>query len=115
MLKKVKYILIGSVIVLLLTTQSTWAANSAISAFFENPLAVTLITLMLLLLIAIGVLARVLVRVAGRRRKRMEKNRAKSMLPSILVIGLLCSGSAVFAQETGNTAATTTATNRLFT
>lgn len=99
MRKKVKYILSLLAGLLVLSSQPVWAAGPPEPSPFSNPLAITLIALMTLLLIIIGVLANILIGTADIRLKK-KKAMNQSAMAAVIITGLMFFGSAVMAQGT---------------
>ncbi|MEQ1675197.1 MAG: cbb3-type cytochrome c oxidase N-terminal domain-containing protein [Chitinophagaceae bacterium] len=98
---KLKYILGLFAGLFLLSVQPAWAADPPAPSAFSNPLAITLIVLMLLLLIVIGILANILLGTAELKVKKNKNNANNKVLQSsLLMIGLLLAGPSVFAQGT---------------
>ena len=100
MRKNLKYLLAPLFLLSLLFPQSLWAQGEPAPSIFSNPLAITLITLMLLLLIIIGVLANILLGSADLHNRKREKTKSSSaVLPSVFLLALLFSAPALFAQD----------------
>jgi cytochrome c oxidase cbb3-type subunit 3 len=98
--KKSKYILSLLAGFLLLNTQPVFAAGSPDSSIFSHPLAVIMITVMVLLLIIIAVLALKLVNKAGVKAKVVKKLKEKqSDSKTLLTIFFLLASFSLFAQN----------------
>ncbi len=100
-----KILRLAGVLVLLGFVQPVWAAGPPGPSIFGNPLAITLIVLMILLLIIIGILANVLLGAADIKVKRNSKKSTGTVIGMMIVLLLSC--NPLFAQ---NDATTTTAT-----
>lgn len=102
MRNKLKYISALLAGLFLLSAQPAFAADPPAPSAFSNPLAITLIVLMLLLLVIIGILANILIGTADLKSKKRKKEGSGSqpVLAGLLVIGLLLAGPALFAQGT---------------
>lgn len=97
--KKSKNIIrLTGVLLLLGFASPVWAAGTSDSSVFSNPLAVTLIVLMTLLLIIIGVLATILLGAADIKIRKDKKSSATLSIVSLLVF-LLLSSTSMFAQN----------------
>jgi len=82
-----------------LFAKPVWAAGPPEPSVFSNPLAVSLIVLMVLLLIVIGVLANILIGAADyNANKRKEASKKSPTTAMITLLMLLLSGS-LFAQD----------------
>ena len=88
---------------LLLFTQNSWASTGATVKLLDNPLALTLIVMMILLLIIIGILANVLLGVAD---LKFKKNNLPIESKVILLIIFLSNQTHLLAQSTENNATT---------
>lgn len=106
MRNKLKYISALLAGLFLLSVQPAFAADPPAPSIFSNPLAITLVVLMLLLLVVIGILANILIGTADLKSKKRKKEgiSSQAILTSLLVVGLMLVGPALFAQ--GNTPAT---------
>jgi cytochrome c oxidase cbb3-type subunit III len=99
MRNKLKYILGLFAVLFILSVQPVRAADPPAPSLFSNTLAMTLFILMILLLIIIGVLANILIGTADLKLKKKNKpGYSNTVLPSILLIGLLLAGPALLAQ-----------------
>ena len=103
-------------ITLLLTTMATlatpaFAAGGPEPSILTNPLALTLILLMGLLLIVIAVLANILVGAADWKLKLKKKEKTISAAKPVATILLLLATSAAFGQEAPAEAATATSSS----
>ena len=96
---KAKYILSLLAGLFVLSSQPVWAAGPPEPSPFSNPLAITLIALMALLLIIIGVLANILIGTADIRLKK-KKAGNQTALAAVIITGLLLFSSSVMAQGT---------------
>jgi cytochrome c oxidase cbb3-type subunit 3 len=91
--------------------QPLWAAGPPEPSVFSNPLAVTFIVLMLLLLIVIGILAHILI---GAADVKLKKRKAGTQATAAaMMLFLLLNGSSLFAQAGDTTAQTTTAASSI--
>lgn len=113
MRKTIKYISALLAVSLLFSIQPVWAAGPPAPSIFSNPLAVTFIVLMLLLLIVIGILANIVIGAADVRLKR-KKKATNPVIASVAAILLMLVPSLAFAQggttaETAKTASKTIA------
>ncbi|MBM3412247.1 MAG: c-type cytochrome [Bacteroidetes bacterium] len=86
----------------LISTTPVWAAGPSGSSILSNPLAITLLALMALLLVIIGVLANILIGAAELKYKKSKIN-AKSLL--LLIGATLLSQGSLWAQEATTVAA----------
>jgi cytochrome c oxidase cbb3-type subunit 3 len=99
--KKTKYILSLFTGLLFMALQPVWAAGPPEPSVFSNPLAITLVVLMLLLLIIIGILANILIGAADvKLSNRKRDKKGQPVLQTLLVIGLILFGSSAFSQGT---------------
>jgi len=104
MRNKIKFIP-GLAALLLFTSQPVWAAGPPAPSVFSNPLAVTFIVLMLLLLVVIAILANIVIGAADvklKRRLALKTSKAGMLLTALL------SSSLLFAQDAGTGTATST-------
>ncbi len=90
------------VFLLISVTTPVWAAGPPEPSIFSNPLALTFITLMILLLIIIGILGYILIGAADLKLKK-EKRSTPVAASAMVLFFLLLSSSSLFAQ--GGTAA----------
>jgi cytochrome c oxidase cbb3-type subunit III len=90
MRKKIKNIISLTAILLLLSTQPAFAGEAPAPSIFSNPLAITFIVLMLLLLVVIGILGNILIG---------EKSASSKNTSAILSLLLLFISPALFAQD----------------
>ncbi len=100
MRNKLKYILGLIAGMFILSVQPAWAADPPAPSAFSNPLAITLIVLMLLLLIIIGVLANILVGTADLKVKKKLNGSGSKVLSVLFLLGFLLAGPVLFAQGT---------------
>ncbi|MDZ4808637.1 MAG: cbb3-type cytochrome c oxidase N-terminal domain-containing protein [Bacteroidota bacterium] len=97
-----KYISGLIAILLVCIAQPAYAGGPPAPSIFSNPLAVTFITLMLLLLIVIGILANVVIGAADvKLKKRIEEKARKSVI--VLLLLMLFNPASVLAQATTDT------------
>jgi len=101
---KTKHILGLLASLLIMAAQPVWAAGPPEPSIFSNPLALTLIILMALLLIIIGILANILIGAADvkLKKRKKEKSSASVAVASLLMVMLL-SGPTLFAQDAAAT------------
>jgi cytochrome c oxidase cbb3-type subunit 3 len=104
--KKIIYPL--SVVVLTGLSHPVWAAGPPEPSVFSNPLALTFMVLMMVLLIIIGILAFLLIGTADLEMKKKKIKTSASVAASIMLI-LLLSGPSSFAQAGDAAAPATTA------
>lgn len=97
MQKKLKYVKGLLAALLMLGVQPVWAAGPPAPSMFSNPMAVTLIIFMLLLLVIIGVLASMVIGTAELKMK--QKKISQGALASIAFLFLMLSAPALFAQD----------------
>lgn len=88
--------------------QPVWAAGPPSPSLFSNPLTLTFIILMVLLLVIIGILANILIGAADVKLKKKKKAQNQASLASVITVLLLLASPALFAQDA---AGTTTATS----
>lgn len=86
----------------MMAIQPVWAAGPPEPSPFNNPLAITLIVLMVLLLIIIGFLANILVGTADLKHKKRKY--AKQVLGSLILMAI---SSSAFAQDAAAKATST--------
>lgn len=105
MRKTTKYTL-GLLTALSITSvQPVWAAGPPAPSIFNNPLTLTFIILMVLLLVIIGILANILIGAADVKLKKKKKAANPATLASVITGLLLLAAPALFAQDaTGDTA-----------
>lgn len=85
--------------------QPVWAAGPPAPSIFNNPLTLTFIILMVLLLVIIGILANILIGAADVKLKKKKKAANPATLASVITGLLLLAAPALFAQDaTGATA-----------
>ena len=85
--------------------QPVWAAGPPAPSIFNNPLTLTFIILMVLLLVIIGILANILIGAADVKLKKKKKAANPATLASVITGLLLLAAPALFAQDaTGDTA-----------
>ncbi|MFI5130954.1 MAG: cbb3-type cytochrome c oxidase N-terminal domain-containing protein [Chitinophagales bacterium] len=97
------------IILLLGLSQAVWAAGPPEPSAFSNPLAITFIILIVLLLIIIGILANVLLGAADIKVRKNKKSSAPTVIGSMVILLLLSCGS-LFAQVGAFKAETTVST-----
>lgn len=97
MRNKLKYILGLFAALFVLAVQPAFAADPPAPSVFSNPMAVTMIVLMLLLLVVIGILANILIGTADLKVKKKTKANG-TVLSSLLVVVFLLSANVLFAQ-----------------
>lgn len=89
--------------------QPVWAAGPPSPSLFSNPLTLTFVILMVLLLIVIGILANILIGAADVKLKKKKKASNQATLASVITAILVLASPALFAQDAaGTTAAATT-------
>jgi cytochrome c oxidase cbb3-type subunit 3 len=94
--KKTKYSISLISIFFLMNTQPIWAAGPPQPSSFSNPLAITLLCFMLVLLFIIGILANVLI---GSADIKLKKTKQEMVNPGkVLTIFFLLISTSVFAQ-----------------
>lgn len=101
-----KYILGLLAVLTLGAVQPVWAAGPPAPSVFSNPLSLTFIILMVLLLVIIGILANILVGAADVKLKKRKK--AGSTLAAVITTILLLASPALFAQDATATDAAAT-------
>lgn len=105
MQNKLKYIGVGLFTLLIGSVQPVWAAGPPSPSIFGNPLAVTFIIMMILLLIIIGVLSNILV---GAADVKLKKTNVAGIAKLVITLGflalLLGSGNTALAQTATATA-----------
>jgi cytochrome c oxidase cbb3-type subunit 3 len=85
--------------------QPVWAAGPPSPSIFSNPLAVTFIVLMVLLLVIIGVLANILIGAADVKLKKIKLAGGAKALIAIGIVSLLAlAGQPVLAQDAATVA-----------
>ncbi|MFN8289831.1 MAG: cbb3-type cytochrome c oxidase N-terminal domain-containing protein [Chitinophagaceae bacterium] len=109
----IKYISALLTVLLLLFVQPVWAAGPPSPSVFSNPLAVSFIALMLVLLIVIGILANIMIGTADVRLKKRKKEQAVAATRVAAMMLLLLLPSFLFAQGGAAPEATKTATNSI--
>ncbi|MBK7678716.1 MAG: c-type cytochrome [Chitinophagaceae bacterium] len=93
---------------LVLTVQPAFAGGPPAPSIFSNPLAITFITLMILLVIVIGILANIVIGAADVKLKKRKEERSSGSAAVLLLLLTLVSSS-LFAQTvTPTTPATPT-------
>lgn len=103
-----------SVFLLLGFSSPVWAAGPPEPSIFNNPLAVTFIVLMVLLLIVIGILAQLLIGTADLKLKKKKKSSGSPAVTAAAMLFLLLGvSSSLFAQGGTTAEATTTATTAI--
>jgi cytochrome c oxidase cbb3-type subunit III len=90
--------------------QPVWAAGPPAPSIFNNPLTLTFIILMILLLVIIGILANILIGAADVKLKKKKKAGNQATLASVITALLLLASPALFAQDAAGTTADTAAT-----
>lgn len=104
-----KYIL-GLLTALTITAvQPVWAAGPPSPSIFSNPLTLTFIILMILLLVIIGILANILIGAADVKLKKKKKAQNQAVLSTVVTVFLLLASPALFAQGAAGTTADATA------
>lgn len=103
MQNKSKYVKGLLAAMLMLGVQPVWAAGPPAPSMFNNPMAVTLIIFMLLLLVIIGVLASMVTGTAELKMK--QKKLSQGTLATIAFLFLMLSAPALFAQDAATAAA----------
>ena len=89
----------------IISVQPVWAAGPPSPSIFSNPLTLTFIILMVLLLVIIGILANILIGAADVKLKKKKKAANPATLASVITGLLLLAAPALFAQDaTGATA-----------
>lgn len=100
MRNKIKYISGLVATLMLFSTQPVWAAGPPAPSIFSNPLAITFIILMLLLLVVIGILANIVIGAADvKLKKKLAIGEGKTAL---ILTGFLLLSSGLFAQDGGS-------------
>jgi cytochrome c oxidase cbb3-type subunit 3 len=107
-----KIICLLSMILLTFFSQPVWAAGPPEPSVFSNPMAMTFMILMLVLLIIIGILANLLVGAADLKAKKREKSLSASanlsmMLFLVFISPSLFAQAGDAAQSTGTPSSTT--------
>ena len=105
MRKKIKYYPVVLAGLLILFGQPVWAAGPAQPSLSSNPLTVSLLALMVVLLIIIGVLANILLGVAHIRVKKEKKKNEIIKIAASIAIAFALSSNSLFAQD-GSTVGT---------
>lgn len=105
MQNKLKYIsgLIASLLVF--TVQPAFAAGPPSPSIFSNPLAITLLSIMILLLIVIGILANIVIGAAEVKLQKRKAEKAKGLSTALLLIMLLIAPSLIAQDATSTTEA----------
>lgn len=105
MQNKLKYIsgLIASLLVF--TVQPAFAAGPPSPSIFSNPLAITLLSIMILLLIVIGILANIVIGAAEVKLQKRKAEKAKGLSTVLLLIMLLIAPSLIAQDATSTTEA----------
>lgn len=105
-----KYML-GLLTALTITSvQPVWAAGPPAPSIFNNPLTLTFIILMVLLLVIIGILANILIGAADVKLKKKKKAANQATLASVMTALLVLAAPALFAQDATGTTADAAAT-----
>lgn len=100
MRNKIKYISGLVATLMLFSSQPVWAAGPPAPSIFSNPLAITFIILMLLLLVVIGILANIVIGAADvKLKKKLAIGEGKTAL---ILTGFLLLSSGLFAQDGGS-------------
>ncbi len=102
MQNKSKYVKGLLAAMLMLGVQPVWAAGPPAPSMFSNPMAVTLIIFMLLLLVIIGVLASMVTGSAELKMK--QKKLSQGTLTTVAFLFLMLSAPALFAQDAATAA-----------
>jgi cytochrome c oxidase cbb3-type subunit 3 len=101
---KIKIITVALASMLLFASNPVWAAGPPAPSIWSSALAISLISLMGVLLIVIGILANMLIGAADiRLKKRLEEKKSISLPTTILLPIFLLLGSAAMAQGTETT------------
>ena len=105
MQNKLKYIsgLIASLLVF--TVQPAFAAGPPSPSIFSNPLAITLLSIMILLLIVIGILANIVIGAAEVKLQKRKAEKTKGLSTALLLIMLLIAPSLIAQDATSTTEA----------
>jgi len=90
--------------------QPVWAAGPPSPSFFSNPLTLTFVILMVLLLVIIGILANILVGAADVKLKKKKKTINQATLASVITALLVLASPALFAQDAAGTSTDAAAT-----
>jgi cytochrome c oxidase cbb3-type subunit III len=96
----------GLVASLLLFSTASFAGSPPAPSIFSNPLAITLIALMIILVIVIGILANIVIGAAEIKMKKRKTENAAGKVVMVLLTFFIGS-SALLAQGTGATTETT--------
>lgn len=91
---------------LLFTSQPVWAAGPPAPSLFSNPLAITFLVLMFLLLIVIGILANIMI---GAADVKLKKRLAPKGNKTAALVSFLLFSTSLFAQDPATAGATKTA------
>lgn len=83
--------------------QPVWAAGPPAPSLFSNPLTLTFIILMVLLLVIIGILANILIGAADVKLKKKKKATSQAALASVITALLVLASPALFAQDAAGT------------
>ncbi len=103
-----KYML-GLLTALIMTAvQPVWAAGPPAPSLFSNPLTLTFIILMVLLLVIIGILANILIGAADVKLKKKKKATNQAAIASVITALLVLASPALFAQDAAGTTAAAT-------
>jgi cytochrome c oxidase cbb3-type subunit 3 len=98
MRNKIKYIAGLITTLLVLTVQPAFAGGPPAPSIFSNPLALTFIVLMLLLLIVIGILANIIIGAADVKLKNRKMEKSGGVVTMVLLL-LLFSSTSLMAQN----------------
>jgi cytochrome c oxidase cbb3-type subunit 3 len=99
MSKKAKYIVSVLSLSTWMAIQPVWAAGPPAPSIFDNTLAVSLISLMILLLIIIGILGNILLGAADFKTKQKTKGTPSKAVTTILLLLCLTAAPSLFAQD----------------
>jgi cytochrome c oxidase cbb3-type subunit III len=109
--KKAKYIFSILSALAIMAPQPVWAAGPPEPSIFSNILAVSMLSLMLLLLIVIGILGNILLGAADYKVKKDKVTDASlKIIRSVLVLLFLTASPSLFAQDAGKTTTVSEAT-----
>lgn len=106
---KTKYTLGLLTALMMLAVQPVWAAGPPAPSVFSNPLALTFIILMILLLVIIGILANILIGAADVKLRKKKKAGNQAALASVITLLLLLAVPALYAQDPAAAATAKTA------
>lgn len=100
-IKPKHFLRLGAILLLVVFSQPVWAAGPPEPSIFSNPLVVTFIILMVLLLIIIGILAYLLIGTADLKLRRTNKNEGTpaTAVTTAILFFLLFGSTSLFAQD----------------